>query len=105
MKYSSKKTCKETAETEQPGETVDMIASPNYILFYTAKREGVDATGQTYSTLRDPDMAKAEAITKLMDLGYSKIDIIAIETAGKKAQSLETVYDSPAIDIHEVFAD
>lgn len=109
MKYSPNKRLKSVAEVDSTNTVddnkVELIESPNYILFYTAQREGVDATGQTDSILSDPDMAKAEAITRLMDLGYTEIHILAIETAGKKAQSLDTTYNSPTVDIAEVFAD
>lgn len=102
MKYISRKKCKES-DTLNNTVTDTLKYSPKFIIFYTAKREGVPATGQTESMQDDPDMAKAEAVTKLIDLGYTNIEILAIETAGKKAQQLAALDDTPTVDINEVF--
>lgn len=84
---------------------IEAIDSPNFILFYSAKRGSIPASGQTYSSQVDPDMAKAEAITKLMDLGYTNIDVRAIENAGDNAQALGDSHESEPLRIDDVFMD
>lgn len=106
MKYSIRQsTITEKQQDDMHINSVKEIESPTYIVFYKAKREDVDATGQTESTQPDPDMAKVEALTKLSDLGYIEIEILAVENAGKKAVTAANEYAEECTDIDELFKD
>lgn len=88
--------------------TVESLPTANSIIFYTALREGIKTKGRTESLLTDTDMIKAETYTKLADLGYSDIDIRAIEetsAAYNILQSETSSDDSPLIDIDVLFND
>ena len=110
MKYVSNKKCKEQTEAHanQIDDTdtslVDVIESPNFIIFFKATRDGEAVIGQTESMQDEPDPAKVEAVTKLLDVGYSNIEIMAIETR-KRRQAQDTSDNLREVDINEVFKD
>lgn len=53
---------------------------PNFRIYWKAWKEGNNSSGQTESNLETAQMARAEAMTKLYDLGFNDIEILAIET-------------------------
>lgn len=53
--------------------------APKFRVFWKAWKDGNDAQGETESNLETAQMAKAEAMTKLLDLGFTNIEILAIE--------------------------
>lgn len=61
--------------------------APNFRIYWKAWKEGNSTSGQTESTLETAQMARAEAMTKLYDLGFTDIEISAIETIKSQENS------------------
>ena len=53
---------------------------PRFRVFWNAWKDGNTSKGESESTLETAQMARAETMTKLYDLGFSNIVILAIET-------------------------
>lgn len=53
---------------------------PRFRVFWNAWKGGNTSKGESESTLETAQMARAETMTKLYDLGFSNIVILAIET-------------------------
>lgn len=51
-----------------------------YTCFYSAIKNGEIKTGECYSNAPSPEQAKVDAISKLTQIGFTDINIIAIET-------------------------
>ena len=78
------------AMPEQPiqGPAIDAVAAnvvpveppPRFRVFWNAWKDGNASNGESESTLETAQMARAETMTKLYDLGFSNIVILAIET-------------------------
>ncbi len=69
-----------TVSTEQETGVVPIEKAPTFRVYWRAWKEGNSTSGQTESTLETANMARAEAMTKLYDLGFNDIEILAIET-------------------------
>lgn len=66
---------------EQPSvEEVPVERPPKFRVYWRGWKEGNNTSGQTESVLETAQMARAEAMTKLYDLGFDNIEILAIET-------------------------
>ena len=61
-------------------EPVPVEPPPRFRVFWNAWKDGNTSKGESESTLETAQMARAETMTKLYDLGFSKIVILAIET-------------------------
>ena len=59
---------------------VPIEPSPRFRVFWNAWKDGNISNGESESTLETAQMARAETMTKLYDLGFSNIVILAIET-------------------------
>lgn len=78
------------ATTEQPVQdpasdasatnVVPVEPAPRFRVFWNAWKDGNTSNGESESTLDTAQMARAETMTKLYDLGFSNIVILAIET-------------------------
>ena len=65
----------------QPEPTmVPIEPPPRFRVFWNAWKDGNTSKGESESTLETSQMARAETMTKLYDLGFSNIVILAIET-------------------------
>lgn len=65
----------------QPEPTVVPVEPPpRFRVFWNAWKDGNASKGESESTLETSQMARAETMTKLYDLGFSNIVILAIET-------------------------
>lgn len=53
---------------------------PKFRIYWRAWKEGNNTSGQTESNLETAQMARAESMTKLYDLGFDNIEVLAIET-------------------------
>lgn len=67
------------------GDVTEVIPSTQnmvncYTCFYSAIKNGEIKTGEAYSNAPSPEQAKVDAISKLSQLGFTDINIIAIET-------------------------
>lgn len=70
-----------TDEIELPtNNTVPFEKAPKFRIYWRAWKEGNNSSGQTESNLETAQMARAEAMTKLYDLGFNDIEVLAIET-------------------------
>lgn len=66
---------------EQAEQTVVPVEPPpRFRIFWNAWKDGNISKGESESTLETSQMARAETMTKLYDLGFSNIVILAIET-------------------------
>lgn len=85
---------------EVPSETAESA----FTCLYSAMKNGELKTGEVYSNAVDAESAKADAISKLVSLGFTSIEIIAIEN-GDPANigKSNTVFDPLPSD--EVFPD
>lgn len=77
-----------------------------YTCFYSAIKNGSIKTGECYSNTPTPELAKADAVKKLSDLGFSGINIIAIETgdpdfANQEKPTEEEQEDQPISEAQE----
>ena len=61
-------------------EPVPVELPPRFRVFWNAWKDGNTSKGESESTLETAQMARAETMTKLYDLGFSNIVILAIET-------------------------
>lgn len=61
-------------------EPVPVEPPPRFRVFWNAWKDGNTSKGESESTLETAQMARAETMTKLYDLGFSNIVILAIET-------------------------
>lgn len=61
-------------------EPVPVEPPPRFRVFWNAWKDGNTSNGESESTLETAQMARAETMTKLYDLGFSNIVILAIET-------------------------
>ena len=69
-----------------------------YTCFYSAIKNGEIKTGECYSNAPTPEQAKVDAISKLTQIGFSDINIIAIETGDTdlaNCDQLAHTVDSP----------
>jgi hypothetical protein len=79
-----------------------------YTCLYTAMKDGHLKTGECFSNAKDTQSAKADAISKLANLGFTSIEIIAVEQGDTAARgepevanvgSVENIYsDEEASD-------
>ena len=69
----------ETITVDNPG-LVSFEDAPKFRIYWRAWKEGNSTSGQTESNLETAQMARAEAMTKLYDLGFTDLEILAIET-------------------------
>lgn len=60
--------------------SVPFEEAPRFRIYWRAWKEGNSTSGQTESNLETAQMARAEAMTKLYDLGFTDLEILAIET-------------------------
>ena len=60
--------------------TIPFEEAPKFRIYWRAWKEGNSTSGQTESNLETAQMARAEAMTKLYDLGFTDLEILAIET-------------------------
>lgn len=60
--------------------TIPFKEAPKFRIYWRAWKEGNSTQGQTESNLETAQMARAEAMTKLYDLGFADLEILAIET-------------------------
>lgn len=60
--------------------TIPFEEAPKFRIYWRAWKEGNSTSGQTESKLETAQMARAEAMTKLYDLGFTDLEILAIET-------------------------
>lgn len=60
---------------------------PRFRVYWRAWKEGNNTSGETESVLETSQMARAEAMSKLYDLGFADIEILAIETI-KQTESI-----------------
>ena len=61
-------------------EPVPVEPPPRFRVFWNAWKDGNTSKGESESTLETAQMARAETMTKLYDLGFNNIVILAIET-------------------------
>lgn len=87
----------EPEETEDNEEVVsECNDSPMtaWTCLYSAMKDGEIKTGECYSNAKDPQSAKADAISKLTGLGLTAIEIIAVEAGDPAAIGASSVADS-----------
>ena len=72
----------EEPQPQEPAEqtVVPVEPPPRFRIFWNAWKDGNISKGESESTLETSQMARAETMTKLYDLGFSNIVILAIET-------------------------
>jgi hypothetical protein len=70
----------ETIQTTTSTMSVPFEEAPRFRIYWRAWKEGNSTSGQTESNLETAQMARAEAMTKLYDLGFTDLEILAIET-------------------------
>ena len=75
----------ETITVDNPG-LVPFEDAPKFRIYWRAWKEGNSTQGQTESKLETAQMARAEAMTKLYDLGFTDLEILAIETIKSEEQ-------------------
>ena len=61
-------------------------SAPSFRVFWRAWKDGNNSKGESESTMDTSQMARAEVMTKLYDLGFSNIEILAIETINQDTQ-------------------
>lgn len=66
--------------------SVPFEEAPKFRIYWRAWKEGNSTSGQTESKLETAQMARAEAMTKLYDLGFTDLEILAIETIKSEEQ-------------------
>ena len=79
----------ETIQTTVDTLSVPFEEAPKFRVYWRAWKEGNSTSGQTESNLETAQMARAEAMTKLYDLGFNDLEILAIETI-KSEESAES---------------
>lgn len=76
----------ETIQTTTNTMSVPFESAPKFRIYWRAWKEGNSTSGQTESNLDTAQMARAEAMTKLYDLGFTDLEILAIETIKNEEQ-------------------
>ena len=76
----------ETVQTTVDNLSVPFEEAPKFRIYWRAWKEGNSTSGQTESKLETAQMARAEAMTKLYDLGFTDLEILAIETIKSEEQ-------------------
>lgn len=69
--------------------TIPFEDSPKFRIYWRAWKDGNSTQGQTESNLDTVQAARAEAMTKLYDLGFTDLEILAIETI-KSEESIKS---------------
>jgi len=75
----------ETITVDNPG-LVPFEPAPKFRIYWRAWKDGNSSSGQTESNLETVQAARAEAMTKLYDLGFTDLEILAIETIKSEEQ-------------------
>ena len=71
----------------------DNIQKPIYTIFYTAIQNDEQKNGEFYSSIIDKEEAKNDCISQLGDMGYTSIQIKAVEQTDEQAISQYTTND------------
>lgn len=77
----------ETVQTSVDTLSIPFEEAPKFRIYWRAWKEGNSTSGQTESNLETAQMARAEAMSKLYDLGFTDLEILAIETIKSEEKS------------------
>lgn len=85
---------KNDGNPDEPEEKAPFMSSgldSAYTCLYTAMKDGQLKSGECFSNAKDTQSAKADAISKLANLGFTSIEIIAVEQGDTSARGTPDV--------------